>query len=282
MRVPVAAVPAGATTAPLPTPGTAAYLGIDRVAFRHFGSGPDLLLITGEDTSMSSWPAPLLTALAQHYRVTIFDLPGTGYSGPLPPRLSLERWADDAAGLIHALHLTRPTVLGWGLGGEVALGLAERHPGSASSLVLVDTSAGGRDATPPSQADERVVTSPLVTATELARVFFSSHVAGAGAAWLQGLETAVPDDLTQPAVVAEARLQRALWSSDGLSAALGTIHLPVLVVSGSNDSLFPAPDGSLLAASIRGAKSIVFQGADYASIMEQTAKFVTSLEAFTG
>ncbi len=82
--MPVAAVPDGATTAPLPTPGTASYPSIDRIAFRHFGSGPDLLLITGEDASMASWPAPFLAALAQHYRVTIFDLPGTGYSGPLP------------------------------------------------------------------------------------------------------------------------------------------------------------------------------------------------------
>ncbi len=56
----------------------------------------------------------------------------------------------------------------------------------------------------------------------------------------------------------------------------------MLVVSGSNDALFPAPDGSLLGSSIAGAKSIVYQGADYASIMEQTTRFVSALEAFTG
>jgi len=282
LRVPVVAVPDGAATAPLPTPGTSSYLSIDRIAFRHFGSGPDLLLIAGEDASMASWAAPFLATLAQHYRVTVFDLPGTGYSGPLPARLSLERWADDTAGLIQALHLTRPTVLGWGLGGEVALGLAERHPGSAGSLVLVDTSSGGRDAMPPSQATERIIGSPLVTATELARLFFSPRFAAAQVAWLQGLQTAVPDDLTQPAIVAEAQLQNGLWGSGDLGAGAGTVHLPVLVVSGSDDSLFPAPDGSLLESAIAGAKSIVYQRADYASMMEDTTRFVSALEAFTG
>lgn len=280
--VPVAAVPDGASTAPLPTPGTSGYLRIDRIAFRRFGSGPDLLLVAGEDCSMASWPPLFLALLAQHDRVTIFDLPGTGYSGPVGGALSLDRWADETAGLIEALRLTHPTVLGWGLGGEVALALAERHAGSLASLVLVDTSAGGRASTPPSGAAEHIVSSPTVTTTELARLFFSSRFAAAEQAWLQGTEATVPDDLTQSAIEAEGRLQSLLWTSGALASADGSIRVPALVVSGSNDVLFPAPDGSLLGSSIIGAKSIVYEGADYASMMELTTKFVRALESFTG
>ena len=50
------------------------------------------------------------------------------------------------AGLVLTLGLSDPTVLGWGLGGEIALSLAKRHPGIVSSLVLVDTSVGGAGA----------------------------------------------------------------------------------------------------------------------------------------
>ncbi len=281
-RVQVAAVPDGAASAPLAAPGTAAYLTVGRIAFRRFGSGPDLLLVTGEDGSMASWPPPFLAQLAQHYRVTIFDLPGTGYSGPLEGPLSIDRLADETAGLVAALHLVRPAVLGWGLGGEVAIALAERHGGSLGSLVLVDTSSGGRGATPPSAANLRIVSSPSVTPTELAGVFFSSRFASAEQAWLQGAEATVPDDLTQPAIVAEGRLQRVLWSSGTLAASVGSIRIPTLVVSGSDDSLFPAPDASLLGSDIAGAKVTVFQGADYAAMLEITPRFVSALETFTG
>ena len=77
---------------------------------------------------MSWWDPALLSDLSSHYTVTMFDLPGAGYSGPTPSPLSLPWLADMTAGLVLTLGLSDPIVLGWGLGGEIALSLAERHP----------------------------------------------------------------------------------------------------------------------------------------------------------
>ncbi|MGP8066109.1 MAG: alpha/beta fold hydrolase, partial [Acidimicrobiales bacterium] len=88
-----------------------------RVAYRQFGSGPDLLLITGEHGSLTSWDPQVLVALGTYYRVTVFDLPGVGYSEPSRGAETVPRLADLTAGLIWSLGLSQPTVVGWGLGG---------------------------------------------------------------------------------------------------------------------------------------------------------------------
>ncbi len=127
------------------------------IAYRSFGSGPDLLLISGQDGTLSWWGQALLSDLSGHYRVTVFDLPGVGYSGAPRPRLSLAWLADMTAGFALTIGLSDPIVLGWGLGGQIALSLAERHPGFASSLILVDTSAGGPGAVAPSKSVMRLL-----------------------------------------------------------------------------------------------------------------------------
>lgn len=117
-RVPVVAVAAGHRISPMPEPGDPGYASMQRIAFRRFGAGPDLLLVMGQDGSMAWWEPNLLSILAQHYRVTVFDLPGVGYSAPALAPVSLDWLADETAGLIEALGLIEPNVLGWGLGGR--------------------------------------------------------------------------------------------------------------------------------------------------------------------
>jgi pimeloyl-ACP methyl ester carboxylesterase len=295
-RVPVVAVAPGTPTAPLPAAGSPGYLAIEQVAYRQFGSGSNLLLIMGQDGSMAWWEPSLLSVLAHHYRVTVFDLPGVGYSTPAPtPRsVTLDWLSDETAGLIQALGLVQPTVLGWGLGGDVALALAERHPVSERSLVLVDTSAGGPRASAPSTDVSTILDSPTATAASLASTFFDGGLpnlpssasptaaAAAEAAWLLGIESSVPDDVTRPALYEERALQLHLWSSPALSDATGSVAVPTLVMFGSDDDVFPEPDDTLLHQSIAGSETVELPDAGYAALFEDPARFVRSLELFTG
>lgn len=295
-RVPVVALPAGRATAPLPAPGTRGYLSIQRVAFRQFGSGPDLLLIMGQDGSMSWWEPSLLATLAQHYRVTVFDFPSVGYSDPALAPMTLDWLADETAGLVQALGLVHPTVLGWGLGGAVALALAERHPASEGSLVLVDSSAGGPGAVRPPASVSAALDSPTATAASLAATFFATGPASASppassasaasaaseAAWLTGVESTVPDDLTRAALAGERALQLGLWSSTSLERRAGAVVVPTLVVFGADDIVFPVPDGLWLCRAIARSQRLVLPDAGYAALFQDSSQFVSSLEAFTG
>jgi pimeloyl-ACP methyl ester carboxylesterase len=281
-RIGVVAIPDNASSAPVPTAGSPGYLSEERIAYRRFGSGSDLLLIMGQDGSMSWWEPTFLSLLGQHYRVTVFDLPGVGYSQPPGNTVTLAWLSDETAGLIQALSMSHPTVLGWGLGGDVALELALRHPGSLGDLVLVDTTAGGSQARRPARILRATLDSPWASAVSLAPVVFGPGGSAARAAWLTAMPTGVPDDVTGPALASEQKIQDAVWSSRVLSVAASTLSTPTLVVYGTEDELFPAPDGSLLAGSIPSAKELALPGAGYAAIYEDSTQFVSALEQFTG
>src|SRR3954452_7336200 len=85
-------------------------VGKQPIAFRQFGSGSDLLLIAGQASPMSLWPATTLRHLAQGHRVTIYDNRDLGASSGPHTAFPLAGLADDAAGLIDALGLRRPSV----------------------------------------------------------------------------------------------------------------------------------------------------------------------------
>jgi hypothetical protein len=88
-----------------------------RLGYRQFGQGPNLLMVTGDTAAMSLWTTYLLQPLAEHFRVTIFDNRGVGYSTDnVAVRLTVPLMARDTAGLIRALALTRVTLAGWSMG----------------------------------------------------------------------------------------------------------------------------------------------------------------------
>ncbi len=96
------------------------------------GTGPEVILIHGWGMHGGIW-ANVTHQLAQHYRVTVVDLPGHGHS-PLPaggfdlPRL--------ARTLLDELPQPAHWV-GWSLGGMIAMQAALLQPQAVNTLVTV-------------------------------------------------------------------------------------------------------------------------------------------------
>lgn len=104
-------------------------------------SGPDrpLVLIHGLGSRGEDW-APLIPGLAAAgFHVYAPDLLGYGRS-PRPDvdySMSLEEKV--TVDFLDAVHLTRPSVAGWSMGGWVAMKLAVEHPGRVDRLLLYDS-----------------------------------------------------------------------------------------------------------------------------------------------
>ena len=78
----------------------------------------------------------IVPALLAHFRVTVVDLPGMGQS-PLPnDDYSLDFLAEQ----VLAIMPQKAHLLGWSLGGLVALAMAEKAPERVQSVVTVATS----------------------------------------------------------------------------------------------------------------------------------------------
>lgn len=269
-----ASAPASPTTT-LPVPA-----GSVQIAFHRIGSGPDLLLVPGEHATMSSWDPNFVEALAQHYTVVVFDLPSTGYSAPDPAARSVAGLADVTAGLVVALGLGQPTVLGWGLGGEIALSLAERHPGLVGRLVLADATAGGPKAPRPAPAVAKLLASPSTTTTEIVGLEMATEAGRA--ALLSALSAYAPDDLTTAGVDEEASVLEKSYRDPSIVAGLRSIIAPALVITGGRDEVVPPSSSAVLRAGLAHVRSLRLAKAGYGAIFEDEPKVVAAIEAFTG
>jgi len=103
-----------------------------------YGSGEPLILLHGGLGSTEMFTA-ILPALAKTRRVIAADLQAHGRTPDIDRPLSMEALADDIAGLVGALRIGPADLLGYSLGGGVALQAAVRHPECVRRLVLIST-----------------------------------------------------------------------------------------------------------------------------------------------
>lgn len=82
---------------------------------------------------------PNLDALAQGRQVIAVDLQGHGRTADIDRPIRVQLMADDIAALLEQLHVDRADVMGYSLGGGVALLTAIRHPDVVGKLVVVST-----------------------------------------------------------------------------------------------------------------------------------------------
>lgn len=212
--------------------------------------------------------------------MVLFDLPYTGYSAPDPAARSVEGLADVTAGLVDALGLDQPTVLGWGLGGEIALSLAERHPGLVGRLVLAEATAGGPTAPRPAPAVAKLLASPSTTTTEMVGLEMATKAGQA--ALLSALSAYAPDDLTTAGVDEEASVLEKSYRDPSIVAGLSSITAPALVITGGHDEVVPPSAAAVLRSRLAHVRSLRFDKAGYGAIFEDEAKVVAAIEAFTG
>jgi len=104
--------------------------------YEEHGSGAPLMLLHGGIGSGEMFAA-VLPALAVGRRVITVDFQGHGRTGDIDRPLRPEHLADDVAALIGHLGLEQADVLGYSLGGAVALRTAIQHPTCVRRLVLV-------------------------------------------------------------------------------------------------------------------------------------------------
>ena len=118
------------------------------------GQGDPLLLLHGFTGSSQSW-AEHVPALAQHYRVITLDILGHGRSASPadPARYTMEKVAEDVTAVLQQLEaregddtrqspLANLSLLGYSMGGRLALYFAIHYPQLLRALILESASPG--------------------------------------------------------------------------------------------------------------------------------------------
>ena len=109
----------------------------------HVSDGPPLVLVPGITSPAITWQF-VGDALADFAHVYTLDNRGRGLSsGGSDLGYMLDDYVADTAGVIEALGLERPTVLGHSMGGRIVVALAAARPDLVGRLIVVDPPVGG-------------------------------------------------------------------------------------------------------------------------------------------
>lgn len=122
----------------LETPANGAYAEVNGINmyYETHGAGRPLVLLHGGLGSGEMF-GPILPALSEHHQVIAPDLQGHGRTADIDRPLDVALMADDIGALIDQLGLDAPDVVGFSLGGGVALQTAVKHPSLIRRAVVV-------------------------------------------------------------------------------------------------------------------------------------------------
>jgi len=104
--------------------------------YESHGTGEPLILLHG-GLGATEMFGEVLPLLSKTRRVIAVDLQAHGRTADIDRPMTFEAMADDIAALMKHLEIERADVMGYSLGGVVALRIAVRHPDMVRKLVLV-------------------------------------------------------------------------------------------------------------------------------------------------
>jgi pimeloyl-[acyl-carrier protein] methyl ester esterase len=239
-----------------------------------YGIGRPLVLLHGFAMHGGLFD-PLVESLASSRRVHVVDLPGHGRSPPLASfdLPSLVRSVDAA---IDARDVV--DVVGWSLGGQIALEWARQRPARIGRLVLVTTTPSFvvREGWEPAMSDETLSRfgDELRVAYRLTLARFLAlqvHGSEEGRATLATLRTRLFDrGEPAPHVLASAL---ALLRETDLRETLASIATPSLVIGGERDAIVPVEATRRLAGAMRDASHVAIRGGAHAPFLSHAQEF---------
>lgn len=215
-------------------------------------SARPLLLITGFAMTAEGWDQRFVRDLNAGRRVILMENRGMGAAAGLPGGEPVDpaTLAADAVRLLDALGIDRADVLGWSMGGGVALELALANPERVGALVLYAPPLSGPAVKP---ALDRMF---AMSGQELKAALFPQDWAAAHPEVWQSLPRPAP-----PPEGMAARQYAALSVWPGVVGRLPGLRVPALFLAGAADWVCPARDVRLQAEAAPGARfEVIGQG----------------------
>ena len=221
------------------------------ISYRDLGPkrGTPLLLINRFRGTMDNWDPKLIDKLAAERRIIMFDQPGFARSQGTPPD-SLKGFASTAVEVAKRLGVEKFDVLGFSMGGTVALQLILDNPSAVRRAIIAGSGPGHVPGDIPSNKVSgnevwSVATKPVNSDEDFLYLFFEPSATSqkAGREYLARL-TKRKDAFAKQ--VDAAAWQAQLKSASGVHAPetsllprLKEIQQPVLVANGNHDIMVP-------------------------------------------
>lgn len=206
-----------------------------RVHYFVGGKGTPLLLIHGMGARSEDWTPEMPNYAKNGFRVYAIDLLGCGRSDRPDIAYTIGEQVDLIQGFLTAVHVEKADVMGWSMGGWVALDFALQHPQRVNRLVAMD-SAGLKfktDLSPDILEPNGVSQLKRLEAVLMAHQYYIP-----GFVQRDLLRT-----MESNRTVVHRTLQSLLSEEGDFAGRLGRLQMPLLLVWGQQDELLPPSVG---------------------------------------
>jgi pimeloyl-ACP methyl ester carboxylesterase len=248
------------------------------MAYERTGRGPALVLVHGVLSDHRAWRAQL-DGLADACTVIAWDAPGCGDSDDPPETFRMPDYANALAGLIEAVGVENPCVLGLSWGSTLALELYRQRPDIPWAMILTAAYAGWAGSLPPDVVAKRLgdylgdlALSPQTLARSFLPTLFTARAPDSMREEFVQLMSEMHPDGTRP-------MLRAMAEAD-LRSVLPTIRVPTLLLHGAEDARSPLTVAEEMHAAIPASSLVVLPEVGHACNVEAPERFNDAVRAF--
>ena len=254
------------------------FSGDAQLSYEVVGDGPDVVLLHPFPLNRHFWDS-VTAQLSTRYRLILPDLRAHGDSELGEGPATMQKLADDLAGLCREENIRKAFFVGVSIGGYLLFEFWRRNRDQVAALVLANTRPGAE--TSESKAN---------------RLQLADRVLREGTdGFIEEMLTKLLSQTTRknrPDVVAAARkmmqtmsaedvagVQRGMAERPDSVATLATIDVPTLLVAGDEDSI-PLSEFELMRQHISGSRLQVISRAGHYAALEKPAEFGALLRTF--
>ncbi len=255
-----------------------------QIYYEVHGEGFPLVMIHGLAANLDWWDPRMVRELSRRFMTVMFDNRGAGRTDVSDRRYTIRLFADDTAGLMDGLGISRAHVLGLSMGGMIAQELVLNYPQKVERLVLCSTSCGGGRSVRASKdvmgmlMAGRSASSQKEGAEMMIPLFVTEDFAKKNP---DLVELMMQRNLRAPISDEAYRRQSNAISEFDTHGRLPQIKAPTLILHGKKDILVPPGNGSVLAEAISNAKLVYLERSAH-TLVEDMAEVVNAVTGFLG
>ncbi len=253
----------------------------DKIYYRKnkFMKRPTIVFIHGLSGSSSAW-LPYEKKFEKRYNVLSLDLRGHGKSfRPLTLKdYKIQSFSNDVYKIMKKEKITKPIMVSHSFGNLIALDLVKKHQNKIKALVLVNA-----DAAP----GERKIAKTIVPLLKIAALlkYTSFPKKGNHIDYQKYIGTGDWNIKRLSADIANTGIRSYLFSTYhayafNIKKFLSHIKIPVLIIHGDKDTIFPIDAGREIHKSIKNSKFITFRGANHIIILNNESRLAKTINTF--
>ncbi len=225
----------------------------------------------------------LILMYSQSFHIFAFDIYGHGDSPPNSPEIEdLGKIATQVLDQLAVAGIETFHILGQSMGADIGVRMAIQAPNRVQSMVLIGSSCTPAN---PSRLDVS-----FEWINELAIQGFTAEDLTRASTILLGETTRTSPESNSQAVFVDQLLasvtrdviptMRGVFARAGVCEELDSVHVPSLVISGSEDLARPVDQGRALSECLRNSRFVEFDKCGHTPIIEAFDRCITEIDSF--